>query len=383
MKILVLGCGAQGSAAAFHLAEKAEVERLVVADLVVDSPPRFLQPYVGGKLELKSVDAADESRVLEAMGGMDVVVCALPYYLNLDMTRLALRAGCSFCDLGGNTEIVEEQKDLDPEASALGVSVVPDCGVAPGMVNILAAAGIASLDTADTVKIRVGGLPQEPEPPLNYQIVYSLHGVIDYMTTPALVLRDFEPTFKEPLTGVETCSFPEPVGDLEAFFTAGGISTLPLRYRGRVREMDYKTLRYPGHARIMRAIRDLGLLDTEPLVVGDCEITPRQAFIEIVTPRLRRPGAPDLVAMTVEVVGKRGGEGRKVRYSLVDKYDAVNGITSMMRCTGYSLAAVALMQGDSRIATGVHTPDECVPADDYMAELASRGVVIERTEGPA
>ena len=380
MKILVLGGGAQGSAAAFELVQRTELEKVVMADIATDDPRPFLMPYLGGKLELRQLDATDESQVLAAMQGMDAVVCALPYYMNVAMTRLALRAGASFCDLGGNTELVEQQKRLGDEARDRGVSIVPDCGLAPGMVNILAEAGIQDLDETDTVRIRVGGLPQNPEPPLNYQIVYSMHGVIDYMTNPALVLRDYEPAWKDPLTGLETCSFPAPVGDLEAFFTAGGISTLPMRHQGKVREMDYKTLRYPGHAHIMKAMRDLGLFETEPVRVGDCDVSPRQAFIQIVSPGLRKPEGRDLVAMTVEVTGRRDGSDRRIRYALLDRYDNENHITAMMRATGFSLAITGVMQADGRITPGAHTPDECVPAHDYIAELARRGVTIERSE---
>jgi lysine 6-dehydrogenase len=262
------------------------------------------------------------------------------------------------------------------------VSIVPDCGLAPGMVNILAEAGIQAMDETHAVRIRVGGLPQDPQPPLNYQIVYSMHGVIDYMTNPVLVLRDYEPAWKEPLSGLETCSFPEPVGDLEAFFTAGGISTLPMRHQGRVREMDYKTLRYPGHAHLMRAMRDLGLFGTDPIRVGDCEVSPRQAFIEIVSPGLRKPEGRDLVAMTVEITGRKNGSDHRIRYALLDRYDEENQITAMMRATGFSLAITGVMQADGRIAPGAHTPDECVPTDDYISELAGSGVTIERLEGP-
>jgi lysine 6-dehydrogenase len=383
MKILVLGGGAQGSAAAFDLAQRPEVVTVVIADQTIESHRPFLRPFLDGKVSLRKVDATDEGQVLDVMADVEAVVCALPYYMNLAMTRLALEAGCHYCDLGGNTELVQQQKSLHAAACERGISIVPDCGLAPGMVNILAEAGVQALDEVDRVKIRVGGLPRDPEPPLNYQIVYSMHGVIDYMTGEALVLEDYEPTWKEPLTGLETVTFPEPVGELEAFYTAGGISTQPLRHRGRIREMDYKTLRYPGHAYIMKAIRDLGLLDTEPVRVGDCDVSPRQAFIEIVSPKLRKPQGRDLVALSVEVVGTREGAERRIRYELVDFYDEEHDITAMMRTTGYSLAATGVMQADGRISAGAHTPDECVPAEDYVAELAKRGVEIIRTEGSA
>lgn len=381
MKFLVLGAGAQGSAAAYDLLRRDEVEAVVLADQRSGPVQPFLEPLVGERLETVALDATDLDAVREAMEGVHAVACALPYFLNLEMTRLAVEAGVHFCDLGGNTEIVEAQRELDARASEKGVSVVPDCGLAPGMVNILAQAAIDELDETASVRILVGGLPQDPEPPLNYQIVYSMEGVLDYYTAEALVLEEGELARKEALTGVEEVEFPEPVGRLEAFYTAGGISTLPLRYRGEVRRMEYKTLRYPGHAAIMRAIRDLGLLDTEPVEVDGCEVVPRRLFIDVVSPRLRNPEGRDLVAMRVEVEGTRHGVEKTIRFDLLDRYDEETGITAMMRATGYSLALTSLMQADGRVReTGVRTPDEAVPPEIYLSGLAARGIHVERTD---
>ena len=181
--------------------------------------------------------------------------------------------------------------------------MIPDCGLAPGMVNILAAEGIRRVGQAESVKIYVGGLPQQPEPPLNYQIVYSLEGALDYYTTPSWVLRDGKPARVDALSELESLAFPPPVGTLEAFHTGGGISTLPLAYEGQVRTMEYKTLRYPGHIAIMRPIRELGLLDLTPIKVKGKEIVPRDVFIAAVSPKLHKPQGRDLVALRVDVRG--------------------------------------------------------------------------------
>jgi lysine 6-dehydrogenase len=381
MKVLVVGGGAQGSAAAFDLVRHPAVERVTMADLDVGRPPDFLRPHLGDRLALKSLDARDLAAARAAMAGMDAVLCALPYFFNFDMAELAVECGAHYTDLGGNTEIVERQRTLHDRAVARGVSVIPDCGLAPGMVNILAQAAIDALDRVDAVRMYVGGLPQHPRPPLNYHIVYSLHGVIDYYTTPSVVLEGGELVTKEALSELEEVRFPGPVGTLEAFHTAGGISTMAHRYRGRIPQMSYKTLRYPGHAQIMRAIRDLGLFEREPLRVDGCEISPREFFIEVVSPRLQGDHTPDLAALRVEATGELEGEARTVRWDVLDRYDPEHGITAMMRTTGYSLAITALMQMDGRIAElGVHTPDEAVPVDAYVSELAARGVEIARTD---
>src|SRR6478609_5933674 len=225
--------------------------------------------------------------------------------------------------------------------------------------------GIRRLDKADRVKIFVGGLPQKPEPPLNYQIVYSLEGALDYYTTPSLVLRGGKKLEVDALSELEDVQFPTPIGTLEAFHTAGGISTLPMTWEGKVDVMEYKTLRYPGHVAIIRPIRELGLLDNQAIAVRGQMVVPRDAFIAAVTPKLLKPEGRDLVALRVEVSGIKDGKPKKTAWQLIDRYDEATGIT-------------ALMQADGRVtAKGVVTPDESMPAKGYIDELAKRGVKIE------
>ena len=271
-----------------------------------------------------------------------------------------------------------EQKKLDAQALAHGVSVVPDCGLAPGMVNILAAEGIRRLDHTEQVKVYVGGLPQRPEPPLNYQIVYSLEGALDYYTTPSWVLRGGKPIQVDALSELEAVDFPQPVGTLEAFHTGGGISTLPFAYEGKVDVMEYKTLRYPGHVAIMRPIRELGLLDLKPVEVKGKSVVPRDLFIAAVHPKLHKPKGQDLVALQVIVSGSKAGKPARASFRLIDRYDADHGISAMMRTTGYSLSITGQMQADGRVTLkGVHTPDEAIPFKAYVEELGRRGVRIE------
>ena len=379
MKFLVLGAGAQGSACAFELLQRPEVDRVVLADLNVNKPRPFLKHFLGGALELLTLDATDEVAVRSAVESVDGVASALPYYFNLDMTRLAIESKANFCDLGGNTEIVDQQRKMTVEAQERDVSVVPDCGLAPGMVNILAQGGIDALDETESVKIYVGGLPQVPEPPLNYQLVYSLEGVLDYYTTPVLVLEGGEVIDKEPLTGVETVTF-EALGELEAFLTAGGISRMPYRYRGLIPSMSYKTLRYPGHCELMKSMRNLGLMDLDPVEIGGASVVPRDLLIKVLDTKLRKPSGEDLVVMRVVIDGAIDGVSRTVTYEMVDYYDRDQEITAMMRTTGYSLGATAYMQAAGLIPKGVHTPSECVPTEMYIQQLANRGIVIKRSE---
>jgi lysine 6-dehydrogenase len=378
MKMMVLGAGLQGAACAYDLLQNPAVSQVTLADLRPGQLPQFLAGDWGGRLRPLRLDVTDITAVKAALQGHASVMSAIPYYYNAPMARAAVDVGCHFSDLGGNTEIVMEQRKLDGQAAAKGLSVIPDCGLAPGMVNILAAEGIRRLDRAERVKVYVGGLPQSPEPPLNYQIVYSLEGALDYYTTPSWILRGGRPVQVDALSELEPVEFPAPVGTLEAFHTGGGISTLPFAYEGKVDVMEYKTLRYPGHAAIMRPIRELGLLDMKPVEVKGQTVTPRDLFIATVSPRLHKPLGQDLVALQVLVSGLKGGARREVGFRLIDYYDVEHGISAMMRTTGFSLSITGQMQADGRVTQkGVRTPDEAMPFGAYVSELGKRGIRIE------
>jgi len=380
MRFLVIGAGKQGSACALDLLGQTATKTVILADRDVGHLPAFLDPWRGKNLEPLQLDLNDEAAVKAAIARADGVCCAAPYFFNAKLTKLSIDAGRHFCDLGGNTEVVFEQKAMHDLAVKKGVSVVPDCGVAPGMVNILAGEGIRRLDVAEKVKIYVGGLPQHPEPPLNYLAVYSLEGCLDYYTTPSWVLRNGKRTQVEALSELEELEFPAPWGKLEAFHTGGGISTMPFSWEGKVRTMEYKTLRYPGHVAIIKPIRELGLIGNEAIEVEGVKVRPRAVFIAASAPVLVKPQAKDLIALRVDATGLKNGKPAGTRWQMVDLYDERHGVTAMMRTTGYSLAITGIMQLDGRIPRpGVFAPDEIVPAQPMIEDLAKRGVILEET----
>lgn len=380
MRMLVLGAGLQGSACAYDLLQNPDVTEVRLADIHVDHLAPSLAPYSGKRLIPTPLDVRDAEAVGALMREANAVMSAIPYYYNLDLARFAIDAGVHFCDLGGNTDIVFNQQLLHEQAKAKGVSVVPDCGLAPGMVNILAEHGIQQLDSVERARIYVGGLPQNPEPPLNYQLVYSLEGVLDYYTTLSWIIRDGKRTQMKALSEVEPITFAEPVGELEAFHTAGGLSTMAFRYENRIPSMEYKTLRYPGHAAIMESMRDLGLLDLEPIDVKGTRVIPRDVVIEALRPKLTKPKGKDFVALRVTVEGMKGGKAKTIGFELVDFFDEKTGLSAMMRTTGFSLSITGQLQASGSIPAGVLTPDEAMPAEKYISELARRGVNIRRLD---
>jgi lysine 6-dehydrogenase len=373
--MLVLGAGLQGSACAFDLLNNPAVARVTLADVQVHALPPFLQARADARLVPVALDVRDETAVRTLFAQHDAVASAIPYYFNAALARLAVEAGVHFTDLGGNTEIVQQQKQLHGAAEAKGISVIPDTGLAPGMVNVVAQHGIDQYDTVESVKLFVGGLPQVPEPPLGYQIAYSIEGMVDYYTTQSLVVRNGQPTTVTALSELESVMFDDGVGPLEAFHTAGGLSTMVYRYAGRIPVMEYKTLRYPGHAAIMQAIRDLGLLDASAVDVKGQSVVPRDVFVKVAGDHLRK-GKPDLVALRVVVTGTTAGVRSTRAWEVVDRYDATHGISAMMRTTGYTLSITTQLQAEGAIAPGVHTPDECMPTTRYFALLAARGITV-------
>lgn len=375
MRILVLGAGLQGSACTYDLLKEEDVEAVTLADLKPESAAAFLPG--SPKLTKVTADFSDAEAIRALMAGHDIVLSAAPYYLNGALAAAAIDAGCHFSDLGGNTEIVREQIDMSDRAAGAGVTVVPDVGLAPGMVNVLAAEGVRRFDRPRRVRMYVGGLPRHPQPPLDYQVVYSLEGVLDYYTTPSFILEDGETREVEALSELETVEFDD-LGELEAFHTAGGASLQPWDMADRVESLSYKTLRYPGHAAIMRAIRGLGLLSEDPVRVGDASVPPRDVFIACAAPVLRKPDEPDLVALRVVVEGRRDGAPGRLTFDVLDYADEKTGISAMERTTGFTLSIVGLFLGRGIISGRGTLPSyRAIPYQPYVEALAARGIEVK------
>ncbi len=377
MKFLVLGGGAQGSCAAYDLLQQPDVEEVVVADVSQAEPCPAIRDSLGERLRIVRADASKERDMRPLLRERPGVLCALPYHLNEKASQLAVEHGAHFCDLGGNTEIVESQRRLDAEAKRADVSVIPNCGLAPGLVNILAQGGIDVMDRVDSVRMLVGGLPQDPQPPLGYRVVYSLEGLLDYYTTPGEVLRDGRIAMAQALDGLESVDFGGEIGVLECFHTGGGASAMPARCQGKIDSLEYKTLRYPGHARIVLAMRDMGLFSKTPVACGDALVAPRDVFLRVAGPKLALGGDQDFVVLRVVVTGAGPKGPARKQYDLLDRYDEATGFTAMARTTGFSLSITALMQARDEIAfRGVAAADEVVPMRPYLRELEGRGISV-------
>ncbi len=380
MRYLLLGAGLQGRAIAYDLLHHAVGTTGVhLVDRDADAVAALAAWLDDPRVAYTAGDVTDASLVGPLMDEAAVCVSAVNYWFNADLTRLAIEHGAHFLDLGGNNDIVAEQFAQDAPANAAGVTVVPDCGLAPGLAGVLGYYLAQGFDTCDRVGLRVGGLPQDPQPPLNYEIVFAVQGLINEYIEDCVVVRDGEQHVVPGLSELETLTFPG-FGELEAFQTSGGVSTLPKTLAGKVRDLDYKTIRYPGHRDQIKLLMDLGLTGSEPVTADDARVRPRDVLATCLEQALPRGGG-DLVLLQADADGTENGHHLRRRIRIVDRRDETTGLTAMMRMTGFPAAIVAAMLAHGEIeAPGAHPQETVVPGERMLEELARRGITAEREQ---
>ncbi|HEY0408363.1 MAG TPA: saccharopine dehydrogenase C-terminal domain-containing protein [Pyrinomonadaceae bacterium] len=379
MKIIVFGAGRMGLGAAFDLAHSADVAAVTIADVDEERARAVVSTIGGEKLKPAQVDVTDRQQVVEMMRGHDAAISCVTYFHNLQLARSAVEARVNFCDLGGNNAVVEAELALDAEARDAGINIIPDCGLAPGMVSVLVAHGATRFEELDEVHIRVGGLPQQPQPPLNYQIVFSVEGLINEYLERSRVIRGGEIVEVDSMTEIERLSFPAPYEEMEAFHTSGGASTLPESFRGRVRALDYKTIRFPGHCERFKLLLELGLASSETIELEGARVSPRRVLCEMLQRHLPSAG-PDVVLVRVEFIGVMNGRRRSLRYDIIDRFDRRTGLSAMMRTTAFPASIIAqMMARGETLAKGAIPQERCVPPAAFVEALAARHINLKES----
>ncbi len=376
----VVGAGRQGTAAAFDIARFGDAGSVLVADADPAAAQRSAERVnrlIGREIASpRTVDAADPDQLRALLSRVDSFLSAVPYWLNLGITRAAIEARASMTDLGGNTDLVREQLRLSPEADAAGIAIVPDCGQVPGMGTCLSTYAMSLLDETDELTFWDGGNPLHPEPPFNYILTFNVAGLTNEYHGVAHFLRDGRrvevPTFRD--EDYEVVDFPEPIGRMEAFVAGGGTSTMPWTFEGKLRTLWNKTLRWPGHFAQWKAYIEAGLLETEPIEVGGVRVVPRDVLHTLIEPRIRaKPGEPDLVIVRVLATGRKDGQAARVVVELIDRLDAATGFTAMERTTGWDASIKTIMNAQGITPRGAHPAETAVPPALYAEEIRRRG----------
>ena len=373
MKFLVLGSGMQGRACAFDMLKNPSVQEVVLADSSAKSLA-FAKSYLKSpKAKFVKIDVSDAAKVKKLMLGKTAVVSCVPYFLNLPLAKAAVAAKTHWVDLGGNTDIVRKELALHSQAVKAGVTLLPDVGLGPGMTTTIAVHGMEQLDVVEEVYIRDGGLPQRPVPPMNYMLTFSEHGLINEYVEDATALRNGKVVKVPGLSEIETLDVPG-LGRMEAAHASGGLSTLAETYAGKVKTMDCKLIRYPGHINVINAMNAMGFFSQKPRQVGKVKLAPRELAAVLFREHFDRPGDEDMVVIHTTVRGLKNGRRVEIVYDMLDKYDRANKMTAMMRTTGFPAAIVAQMLGTGAIRKpGAYPVETGIPAEPFFAETRKRG----------
>jgi lysine 6-dehydrogenase len=283
------------------------------------------------------------------------------------------------CDLGGNTDVVWSELALDQAAQAAGISIVPDCGLQPGMGNTLAVHAMTQMDDPKDVRIWVGGLAQEPRPPFDFLLTFNVEGLTNEYDEMSMVLQDGVRIALRAFEGLEEIDFPAPVGHCEAFLTTGGTSTCPWTFEGKLRTYVEKTVRYPGHMQVFRAFRDLGLFGRQPIRVGSDPVVPRDLYHTLLQPLIDFPDDRDIVVLRVQCEGQNEGRAKRVSLDLMDFYDPTTGFRAMERTTGWPAAIVAQMMAQGTLKAGATPLERAVPPQPFLEQLIRRGFNLTET----
>lgn len=378
----VIGSGRQGTAAAYDFAKFGDADDIVMGDMDLTRARRAATRVnkLSGRTVARPVqaDVTKPATVSKAIQGADVLLSGVPYFFNVGLAKLAVKGKVSMVDFGGNTDIVRKELALDAVARKAGAGLIPDCGMGPGLNITLGVYAMELLDAPEHVYIYDGGLPQRPRPPWNYELTFNVEGLTNEYSGDATFLREGRiarvPLFSE----LEVVDFP-PLGRLEAVVTPGGLSTAPWSFQGKLKTLQNKTLRYPGHWTQMQAYQDLGLFDLDPVEVDGHKVIPRHVFHALFEPKVTPKEIRDVCVERVRALGMKDRHTAEAVVELVDYYDPAMGFTSMERLTGWHAAIAAEMLARGTIPPGTHSVELGVPAKPFVAEARKRGLnVTER-----
>ena len=371
----VLGAGMQGTAAAYDLAKFALPHRIKMGDVSLDHAKKSawrVNDLVGSAIcEPHAVNALDPADLAAFLQDVDVVLSCVPYWMHPQIAAIAIQTKTHMVDLGGNTEITMETLALDEQAKSAGVTLVPDTGLAPGLVNSIGMYLIESLDECESVKLYCGVLPQNPKPPFNYKLTFNVEGLVTEYDFQAVALREGEITLIDTLTELEDLTIDE-LGPMEAFVTSGGTSTAPYTLQGRVPNYEYKTIRFPGHCERIKIFKDFGFWGEEPIEVDGASVRPRRLFYKVFGDALAQFKDRDLCAVRGVGIGTKDGQPKRIQVDIFDKEDERTGFTSMERLTGFSCSIYAIAIANGLLPEGCIRYENGMTGQTFVEELRKR-----------
>lgn len=375
MKILTIGCGHIGSVIIRDLAKALPSAEITISDTKLERAKETASKIGMDKVCFMELDVSDRKNVVKALTDFDLAVGLTPGRVGYGAISAVIQAGVDMVDL---SYMAENPLTLNDAALDAGICVIPDCGVAPGLSNLLVGRAVSQLDEVHEVSILVGGLPETPIPPLNYTVTWCVEDLIKGYVRDALIVKDGKMVKVEALDGLEDVEFPG-VGRLEAFYT-DGLRTLHQTIKG-VRNMWEKTLRYPGHVEKIKVLRSLGFFSETPVSVGDVRVVPLDLASVLLEQKLSMPVVKDILAMSVAVDGSANGKLTRYLFRLLDRYDEKQQITAMARTTAYTASIIIQLLAQGVIKERGIVPPETLGMnhavfDAVMTELEKKGIQV-------
>jgi lysine 6-dehydrogenase len=379
-KFCVLGGGRQGTAIAYDLLKFGNPSQVIIADIDLKqaraSAERNKSLLNIDKLLAIQVNVNDENQMLDLLQDVDVLISAVPYHLNTKVTDFAIQSSTSMVDLGGHTGIVQAQLNRSHEAIEKGITIVPDCGMGPGMNVTMALLAMEQLDIPEHVRIWDGGLPLNPVEPWNYASFFNINGLTNEYDGDAFFIQDGKVTQVPCFEDVEVLSFSGGIGDLEAAVTSGGLSTMPWTFEGKLKTLENKTLRYFGHWDQMIAFRQLGLFDLTPMEFNEEKIIPREFYHQLLEPKLNANPKEDVCIMRTEAVGEKDGIPTKAVVETLEYFDEKTGFYAMEKWTGWHASIMAIRIGNKELNPGAISVENAMSGAYFLLEGEKRGYKI-------
>ena len=379
---IIVGSGRQGVAVAYDLLSSCYDDTHHV--IMVDINPSFLEKAlkkiskITNHQNLKGItaDVTNEAEMLSILSDADVMISAVPYEFNLGLTKIAIKSKTSMVDLGGHTNIVREQLSMNDKAISSGISIVPDCGMGPGMNITMAILATEMLEQTDEIHICDGGLPQNPSPPWNYSLFFNIEGLTNEYDEHAFFLNEGNIIEVPCFSKIENIEF-DNFGILEAAVTSGGLSTMPWTFRKKLKVLENKTLRYPGHWEWMKAYRELGLFNRDSIKYNDHKITPRDFYHKLLEKKLDHGRVEDVCLMRIKALGKKDSKKVVLNIDAVEYYDKELDLTAMEKWTGWHISIMAIEIAYNRINKGAISVENALKGHIFLEEARKRDYNIK------
>ena len=383
-KYCIIGTGRQGTAAAYDLLKFAPIDELLLLDNnqnSIDVCLKKIAPLVSNThIKESIIDFNNLSDLMNKLSDSDIFLSSVPYEYNLLLTDVAIQSQTSMVDLGGHTGNVIKQLKFDKKAKEQNITIVPDCGMGPGMNVTMALLAMEHFDDPLEVRIWDGGLPKYPKGPWNYSLFFNIAGLTNEYDASAFFLKDGKINEVPCFEGYEILDFGEDIGKLEAAVTSGGLSTMPWTYEGKLNILENKTLRYLGHWEWMKAYRQLGLFNEEEISYNNQKISPRDFYHFLLKPQLDTKDFNDICLMRVEAIGIKDNQRKSITINAIEEYDDQTQLMAMEKWTGWHASIMMQHITSGNIGPGAFPVERALTGHQFYDLALKRNYNIKIEE---